>query len=130
MVAIRYAIQFSDIDALAITKLDVLGALDEIKVAVKYVRGGAASTQFPTSLDETVEVSYETLPGWKSDLSSCRTWADLPSRTKDYLQYLADSSGRPIAIASVGKDRAATIHLDPWLMPSTSTGSAQETPGS
>jgi len=118
MVAIRYAVEFGDIDALVITKLDILDGLDEIKVSTQYLKRQKPVGRFPTFLDESLEPHYETLPGWRSDISASRYWADLPPRTKDYLQFIADESHCPIAMVSVGKDRSATIQLEPWLQPS------------
>ena len=118
MVAIRHAVQFGDIDALAITKLDVLDALEEIKVSTHYVKDKAPVDQFPCCTDEVVQPVYETLPGWREDVSGCRKFEDLPPRARDYLQFIADQSGCPIAMVSVGKERSAMIRLDSWLHPS------------
>jgi adenylosuccinate synthase len=118
MVAIRYAVEFGDIDALVITKLDILDGLDEIKVSTAYSERNEPVGRFPAFLDESLVPIYRTLPGWRTSISSCRRWADLPPRAKEYLQFIADESGCPIAMASVGKERSATILLDPWLEPS------------
>jgi len=118
MVAIRHAVQFGDIDALAITKLDVLDALDEIKVSTHYVKKGTRVDQFPSCTDEIVKPVYETLPGWRKNVSACRKFEDLPPQSRDYLQFIADQSGCPIAMVSVGKERSAMIRLDSWLQPS------------
>jgi adenylosuccinate synthase len=118
IVAIRHAVRFGDIDALAITKLDVLDAFDEIKVSTHYLKAKTRVDEFPSCTDEVVEPVYETLPGWQTDVSACRKFEDLPLRARDYLQYIADQSGCPISMISVGKERSAMIRLDSWLHPS------------
>lgn len=124
MTAIRYAVEFGDIDALVVTKLDVLGALDQIKVSTHYRRAGEPCHEFPTLVESSIEPVYVTLPGWQTDISSCRSWDDLPVAARGYLQFLADGSRCPIAMVSVGQERAATISLDPWLAPATPSGEA------
>ncbi len=118
MVALRYAIRLGDVDALVVTKLDVLGALDEIRVATEYVVDGKRTDTFPVHAEETLETVTTGLPGWKTDISRCRTWDDLPPEARRYLQFLADASGCPVAMVSVGRERSATIRLDSWLAPS------------
>ena len=117
MVAIRYAVRFGDIDALAITKLDVLDGLDEICVATAYEVGGRRTDAFPTRVDLSVSPSYVTLKGWRSSIEGVRRFEDLPVEAREYLQFIADESGCPIQLVSVGKERSATIVLDPWLKP-------------
>ena len=117
MEAIRYAVCLGDIDALAVTKLDVLDGLDEIKVSTRYRVDEAARRVFSQAVQDKVEPVYETLPGWKRDLSGCRKREDLPKEALDYLQFLADESHCPISMVSVGKERSAIIHFDPWLRP-------------
>jgi adenylosuccinate synthase len=120
-VAVRYTVEFGDVDALVVTKLDVLGCLDEILVAVGYRVDGRPCDRFPASVEVAIEPEYATLPGWKEDISGCRKWTDLPEAARGYLQFLADATGCPIAMVSVGKERDQTIRLDPWLQPSAST---------
>lgn len=117
MVAIRYAIRFGDIDALAITKLDVLDGFDEIRVAMAYEVDGRRLAGFPTRADVRVTPVYVTLPGWRTSLEHVRRIEDLPPAARQYLQFIANESACPIALLSVGKDRSATIALDPWLRP-------------
>ena len=120
MVAVRYAVQVGDIDALAITKLDVLDDFDEIKVATHYKNGTGLMEHFPTELNEGLKPEYEVLPGWKARTCDCRTPGDLPRGALDYLQYVADRSRCPIAMVSVGQERSAIVRFDPWLQPRTS----------
>jgi adenylosuccinate synthase len=117
MVAIRYAVQLGDIDALAITKLDVLDGFEEVRVAMSYQLSGKPIESFPTVLDPGLEPNYVALPGWKKPITDAKKLEDLPRPTRDYLQFIADESGCPISMVSVGKDRSATIQLRPWLEP-------------
>ena len=119
MEAIRYAVCLGDIDALAVTKLDVLDALDEIKVATRYRVIEGVSATFSQSVTQAVDPIYHSISGWKADLSRCRKPEDLPKAALDYLQFVADESCCPIAMVSVGKERSAIIHFDPWLRPKT-----------
>jgi adenylosuccinate synthase len=117
LVAIRYTVQFGDIDALVITKLDVLDGFDEILAATAYRQGGRELESFPTSVDGDLEPVFRSFRGWKESTSDCRSFESLPAATRDYLQFVADEAGCPIAVVSVGKERSQTIVLDPWLAP-------------
>jgi adenylosuccinate synthase len=110
----RYAVRINGLDCLAITKLDVLDALDEIKVCIAYEIDGQVVRHFPTNARAFARAKpiYETLPGWKKDTSNCKTLADLPSAAKDYLTFLADLMEIPIAIISLGANRGQTIIVE------------------
>ena len=122
LVAVRYTIRFGDVDALVITKLDVLDGLDEIRVAVGYRQDGRLLTEFPPHLSPVPEPVYCDLPGWKASTARCRRFSELPPRCQEYLQFIADSSGCPIVMVSVGKERDAVIRLDPALSPREGKG--------
>ncbi len=117
MVGLRYAVQVGDVDALVITKLDVLDGIKEIKVATAYECEGERLESLPTDLPSTVKPVYDVLPGWDESTESCRRAEDLPPRTRDYLQYIADSSRCPVAMVSVGQERSALVRFDPWIQP-------------
>jgi adenylosuccinate synthase len=119
MAAIRHAVRFGDIDALAVTKLDVLDGFEEILAATHYEKDGKRIPTIPPFADEVVAPAYRKLRGWKGSVSTARVFSDLPGEARDYLQFIADESETPISMVSVGKDRTATILLDPWLYPST-----------
>ena len=126
-VAARYAARVSGVDELAVMLLDVLGGLDEIKICTAYEIDGRRVTQFPAHVDDlrrAVPV-YETLPGWRGEITGVRAAADLPPEARSYMDRLAALVGRPVTIASVGPDRQQTMflpHADarPWP-PSRST---------
>ena len=110
-VVARYSVMLNGLDALALTKLDVLDELDEIRVAVGYRIDGEVTDQIPYDAGqmERAEPVYETLPGWKTTTRGIRRLADLPPRARDYLRYLAEVSGAPFAFISTGPERSETI---------------------
>jgi len=110
---IRYSRMINGIQRAAITKLDVLGAMDEIKVCVAYELDGKKLKSFPTDIARLNRVTpvYETLPGWKTDISNARSYEELPSEAKNYLDFITEQSGFEICIISVGPKRSQTIEL-------------------
>jgi len=110
----RYAVRINGLDCLAVTKLDVLDELDEIKVCVAYEIDGKISSDFPGSAVEFARCQpiYETLPGWKKSTSECRSLEDLPSQALDYLKFLAEIMEVPISIVSIGASRDQTIIVE------------------
>ncbi|MGA1475549.1 MAG: adenylosuccinate synthase [Prochlorothrix sp.] len=110
----RYAVRINGMDCLAITKLDVLDELDELKVCVAYDVDGERCEAFPTNshrLSKCVPI-YETLPGWKQPTTDCRRLEDLPKPALNYLKFLAELMDVPIAIVSVGPGRDQTIIVE------------------
>lgn len=111
---VKYSCMINGIDSVAITKLDVLSSFNEIKVCVGYELNGKRIKAFPTDVDRLMKVSpvYETLPGWKEDISSCKNYSDLPDKTKEYLQFIANESGFKISVVSVGPKRKQTFFVN------------------
>jgi adenylosuccinate synthase len=112
LVALRYATRLNSLSALAITKLDVLGGLDHIKVCTSY-RGaeGAEFQDFPyhqTVLHHT-QAELTELPGWKEDLGECRSMSDLPQAAREYLDFVAEQIGAAVALIGVGPGREQVI---------------------
>ncbi|MDJ1181931.1 adenylosuccinate synthase [Roseofilum casamattae] len=110
----RYAVRINGLDCLAITKLDVLDDLDEIKVCIAYEVDGQRCEHLPTSATNFAKCQpiYQTLPGWKQSTGHCRTLDDLPKAALDYLKYLAELMDVPIAIVSLGASRDQTIIVE------------------
>lgn len=110
----RYAVRINGLDCLAITKLDVLDELDEIKVCVAYECDGIRCDYFPTHASQLAlcKPIYETLPGWQQSTANCRSLEDLPKQALDYLKFLAELMEVPIAIVSVGASRDQTIIVE------------------
>ncbi len=110
----RYAVRINGLDCLAITKLDVLDGLDEIKVCVAYDIDGERCEHFPSSARTFArcEPIYETVPGWKESTADCRKLEDLPKEALSYLKFLAELMKVPIAIVSLGASRDQTIIVE------------------
>lgn len=110
-VAVRYAVRINGLDALAVTKLDVLDGLDEIPMCTGYRHKDEVLTEFPSNSATLAacEPMYETLPGWSSPTASARRYEDLPAEARAYLRRIEEVTGVPIAIVSTGSDRADTI---------------------
>ena len=107
---VRYAARINGLDALALTKLDVLDGLDELKVCTGYRLNGRLVTEFPADLGAgTYEAVYETLPGWKEPTRGARDFDELPPEARRYIARLEEVSGVPAAIVSTGSDREETI---------------------
>jgi adenylosuccinate synthase len=111
MVLIRNANRLNGLTGLVITKLDVLGGLEEIKICTAYEHKGKRIDDFPASLKMLAECKpiYETLPGWSEDISKIRSYDELPKTVKDYLTRIQELIGVPIPIISVGPGREETI---------------------
>jgi adenylosuccinate synthase len=110
----RYAVRINGLDCLAVTKLDVLDDLEEIKVCTAYELDGKVVRDFPSDARAFARAIpiYETLPGWKRSTSECKTVEELPTEAKEYLKFLADLTGTPIAIISLGASRGQTIIVE------------------
>ncbi len=108
LVALRYAARINSLTALAVTKLDVLSGLERISVCTRY-RGaeGAEFDYFPyhQSVLHHATGEYIELPGWTEDLSECRSESDLPPAAREYLEFVAEHVGVPIALIGVGPSR-------------------------
>lgn len=119
-VATRYAAELNGFDSVALTKLDVLDALDEIKVCVGYEIDGERVDTFPAvsnALRKIVPV-YETLEGWKSDTLGVTKIEDLPENARKYVEFLSNSIGVEIGLISTGPERDQTIILQDSVMES------------
>ncbi len=110
----RYAVRINGLDCLAITKLDVLDELAEIKVCVAYEIDGATCHHFPTNASHLANCKpiYKTLPGWQRPTTGCRSLSDLPKEALNYLKFMAELMEVPIAIVSVGPGRDHTIIVE------------------
>lgn len=113
-VAARYSAAINGVDDLALMLLDVLGELDEIKICTAYRLDGDVVDWFPGDayrLDMCQPV-YETLPGWRKDVSAARKLADLPAGARRYIDRLSELMQKPIKIISVGPGRDQTVRID------------------
>jgi adenylosuccinate synthase len=107
----RYAVMINGLNALALTKLDVLDDLDEIKICVAYRIDGRQTDQVPYDADQmsAAEPVYETMPGWKAKTVGISSFEDLPVRAQEYISRLSELSGAPFAFISTGAERNETI---------------------
>ncbi len=111
---VNYSVMINGIEEAAITKLDVLSHFEKIKVCVGYKLNGKKLKSYPTDFErlQVVEPIYEILDGWKTDISNCRSYNELPSETKTYLEFIAKISGIRIKIISVGPKRDQTFFMN------------------
>jgi len=113
-VAVRYAVRVNGLNALALTKLDVLDGLGELKVCTSYRCRGATLTEMPGDLAQlsACEPVYETLPGWTSASAGVRDFEKLPREARSYIGRLEEITGVPAAVISTGSAREDTIIRD------------------
>ncbi len=116
-VAVRYAVRINGLDALALTKLDVLDGLERIDICTSYRHGGRTLTEFPSDVRQLAacEPVYESMPGWPSPTAGVRTFAQLPEAARKYVARLEEVSGVRAAIVSTGSERDDTIIRDDVL---------------
>lgn len=112
-VVVRYAAMLNSLDYLAITRLDILDGLDTINICKGYMYKGIELKEYPESLNilQDVEPVYEELPGWKTDISGCKSYDELPENARYYVERISQFVGVPLGIVSVGPDRSQTIVL-------------------
>jgi adenylosuccinate synthase len=122
--ATRYAAEINGFDSVALTKLDILDTLDEIKVCTGYRRVGKLCEYFPAVSQELREVEpvYETLPGWKSSTEGVTELDALPAAARDYVRFISERIGVAVGLVSTGPERGQTIlvrdsSLGHWLIP-------------
>ncbi|MCB9990812.1 MAG: adenylosuccinate synthase [Rhodospirillales bacterium] len=117
-VMVRQAVKTSGIDGIALTKLDVLDGLDEIKICIGYKLDGVQVDYLPSSQRAQAEAVpvYETVEGWKDSTFGARSWADLPASAVKYVRHIEELIGAPVALLSTSPERDDTILMkDPFL---------------
>ena len=112
LVALKYAIMLNGVTQLIMTKADVLDAFDTIHVATAYKRDNEILTDFPYSLDESIEAVYTELPGWKTSLVNIRKQNEFPRELKEYIKFLENILEVPVKYVSVGPDREQIIPVE------------------
>jgi adenylosuccinate synthase len=115
LVALKYAIRLSGITSLALMKLDVLSGFDQIQVCTAYELDGNRITEYPVSPGELARCRpiYESLSGWKEDLTVAKSLKDLPRYAQEYIQFIGASVAVPIDVVSVGPGRDQTLWIKP-----------------
>ncbi|HEX8638523.1 MAG TPA: adenylosuccinate synthase [Pyrinomonadaceae bacterium] len=117
-VATRYAAELNGFNSLALTKLDVLDALAEIKVCIGYEINGERVDTFPAVAQDLREIKpvYESLEGWQSETLGITKIEDLPEKARHYVEFLSNSIGVEIGLISTGPERDQTILLQNSIM--------------
>ncbi|WBW74304.1 adenylosuccinate synthetase Ade2 [Schizosaccharomyces osmophilus] len=107
LVVVKYSSMINGYTSLNLTKLDILDALPEVKVAVAYVIDGKRYETFPADLGslENAEIIYETLPGWQTSTVGITRWEQMPENAKKYIQFIEDFVGVPVGFIGVGPGR-------------------------
>ncbi len=110
-VVVRESARLCGLTDLALTKLDVLSGLREVRICTAYACKGGTVQYPPQEENALAEVSpvYETLPGWQEDITGARAWEDLPANARRYVERLEELAGVRMSLVSVGPDRDQTI---------------------
>lgn len=111
LVALKYAVRINGINELAVTKLDVLSSLKEVKACTAYEINGKVTTNFPADADDLENVTpvLRAFKGWESDLSDCTSISELPEEANAFLDFIESELGVEIVIVSTGPDRSETL---------------------
>ncbi len=117
LVVVKYAARISGLTGISLMLLDVLDEFDTIMVCEGYEHDGQVTEHFPARLDviEESKPVYKELKGWKTPITGCRSYEELPEEAKAYIKEIEDFTGVPVKIVSVGPDRNQTIIRDPEL---------------
>lgn len=112
-VACRYSCMVNGVDELSITKMDVLDDLEELKICTAYEVNGKTVTDMPSDNDEITVAKpiYESMPGWQTPTTECRSFNDLPENAQKYLKRIAELADAEIGIISVGPNRDQTFYV-------------------
>ena len=116
-VLVRQTIKVAGIRGIALTKLDVLDGLAEIKVCVRYELNGKSIDRLPAGQGEQAQVApvYESLEGWQESTAGARSWSALPAQAVKYVRYIEELIGSPVALLSTSPERDDTILVrDPF----------------
>ncbi|MCH5214561.1 MAG: adenylosuccinate synthase [Muribaculaceae bacterium] len=111
LVALKQTIMLNGVTSLIMMKSDVLDTFDTIRVCVAYkTKDGEETDFFPLYPDQdAITPVYKDFPGWKKDITGCRTFDQLPEELKNYIRFIEDETQVPVGIISVGPDRDNTI---------------------
>jgi adenylosuccinate synthase len=110
-VAARYTAELNGVDSLAVTLLDVLSGLDEVKICTAYWIDGIRTEEYPADAFQLAKAKpeYLSLKGWNKDIGSCKKHTALPKNAREYLETISELLNVPVEIVSVGKERSQTI---------------------
>ncbi len=113
-VVARHGVRINGVDSLVVTKIDILDALEEIKICTYYESDGRVVNVIPARAADLARCDpvYETMPGWKSSTKGVRKLNGLPYRARSYLNRISELVGKPISIISTGEAREDAILLE------------------
>ncbi len=113
-VLVRQTIKISGIDGIALTKLDVLDDLEEVKICVQYDLNGKKMDYLPATSEDQFKIKpiYKTFPGWKTNTQGIRNMKDLPENAKRYIYALEDFIGAKVSSISTSPERDDTILIE------------------
>ncbi|XP_048475537.1 adenylosuccinate synthetase isozyme 2-like isoform X3 [Rhincodon typus] len=113
LMLVKYAHMINSFTALALTKLDILDTLEEIKVGVGYKLDGKTIPYFPANQEmlHKVQVEYVTLAGWKRSTEGARNFSELPENARSYVHFIEEHVGAPIKWIGIGQARESMIQL-------------------
>lgn len=120
-VVVRYAARVNGLTDIALTSVDTLGGLDEVKVCVGYMYRGGRIDHLPASFQvlEECEPIYETFEGWDADLGEVTSFEELPAAARAYVQGIERLVGVPVSIVSIGRARSDTLVRNPLFAPAS-----------
>ena len=109
---LKYSMEVNGATVIALTKLDVLTGMGDIKVCTAYEHNGQRLTTWPNDTRTMGELQpvYETMPGWDDDITNCKSFEELPANARAYVKYIEDTLGVPVGLIGVGADRNQTIN--------------------
>ena len=113
-VLVRQTIKISGIDGIALTKLDVLDELDEIKMCIQYDLDGKKVDYLPAAVEDQLKIKpiYKTFPGWKTSTKGIKNMEELPENAKNYIYAIEDFTGTRISSVSTSPEREDTILIE------------------
>jgi adenylosuccinate synthase len=108
---VKYSVDLCGVTEIVLTLLDVLTGLDRVQICTGYQYHGSTVDHFRADVDMLAEVVpvYESLPGWRGNISGCRTFTELPKECQNYVKRIEQLAGAPVKAVSVGADRGATL---------------------
>ncbi len=117
-VMVRQAVKVNGISGIALTKLDILDGMEELKICVGYKLNGKEIDYFPSSQleQEQVEPIYDTMEGWSETTYGARSWGELPAQAIKYVRHIEELIGAPVSMLSTSPERDDTILMhDPFV---------------
>lgn len=111
LVIVNFSVRINGITSIALSRMDTLGEIDNVKVCVGYEIDGKVTKNYPASLDDLNKAKpvYKEFPGWTGNLSHIRNYDDLPQAARDYIEFIESETGVPVGMIGVGPERSECI---------------------